>query len=65
MHKTKKVYVSFKVNNETIKGNLYTPITHTTPLPAVVIAGPMTSVKEQVTGTYAQAMAKLGFAALA
>ena len=33
--------------------------------PAVVVVGPMTSVKEQVTGTYARALASLGISALA
>lgn len=33
--------------------------------PAVIVAGPMTSVKEQVTGVYAAALARRGFAALA
>ncbi|HEU4532973.1 MAG TPA: alpha/beta hydrolase, partial [Polyangiaceae bacterium] len=33
--------------------------------PAVVVAGPMTSVKEQVAGVYADALARRGVAALA
>jgi len=65
MNKTKKTSVSFDVNNETIRGDLYTPTTPTGLIPGIVVVGPMTSVKEQVTGVYAQAMAKLGFAALA
>ena len=34
------------------------------PFPAVVLQGPLTSVKEQVTGNYAKAMAARGFASL-
>ena len=35
------------------------------PVAAIVTTGPLTSVKEQVTGSYARALAKRGFAALA
>lgn len=47
-----------------VVGDLYLP-TAAGPHPAVVVAGPMTSVKEQVTGVYACALAMRGFAALA
>jgi len=33
--------------------------------PAVVLTGPFTGVKEQVVGTYADALARAGFATLA
>ena len=35
------------------------------PVAAVVTTGPLTSVKEQATGHYAEALAERGFAALA
>mmetsp|Transcript_52671 Transcript_52671/g.125850 ORF Transcript_52671/g.125850 Transcript_52671/m.125850 type:complete len:301 (-) Transcript_52671:98-1000(-) len=35
------------------------------PFPAVVVGGPMTSVKEQVTGTYAKAVAERGYIGMA
>jgi uncharacterized protein len=46
-----------------VVGELYTP-PGPGPHRAVVVAGPMTSVKEQVTGVYACALAVRGFAAL-
>ncbi|NOU26360.1 MAG: alpha/beta hydrolase [Polyangiaceae bacterium] len=56
--------VFFEVDGTPVVGDLYLPAA-TGPHPAVVVAGPMTSVKEQVTGTYACALAMRGFAALA
>lgn len=55
---------SFTIKNDVIRGDLYLPSKYALKVPAVVIAGPMTSVKEQVTGVYCRAIAKLGFAAL-
>ncbi|NCP64625.1 MAG: alpha/beta hydrolase [Paraglaciecola sp.] len=55
---------SFIVEHDVVLGNLYMPSSSSTKLPAVVVAGPMTSVKEQVTGVYSRAMAEQGFAAL-
>ncbi len=56
--------VSFPVGDNTIVGDLHLP-DGDGPFPGLIVGGPMTSVKEQVTGTYAAALAKLGFAALA
>ena len=41
--------IAFEVVNEEVVGNLHLPL-GTGPFPAVVVGGPMTSVKEQVTG---------------
>ena len=56
--------VTFEVGGERIVGTLYLPL-EARPLPALVIEGPLTSVKEQVTGNYAEALAKRGFVTLA
>jgi fermentation-respiration switch protein FrsA (DUF1100 family) len=56
--------VFFEVSGEPVVADLYLPASEG-PHPAVVVAGPMTSVKEQVTGVYACALAQRGFAALA
>ena len=53
----------FVVDGDPVVGNLFLP-QGPGPHPAVVVGGPMTSVKEQVTGVYAQALAQRGFAAL-
>jgi uncharacterized protein len=54
----------FSVDGTAVVGNLHLPETPG-PHRAVVVAGPMTSVKEQVTGIYAAALAQRGVAALA
>ncbi|MGN6151331.1 MAG: alpha/beta hydrolase [Lysobacteraceae bacterium] len=51
------------VGDDRVVGDLHRPAAARSP--AVVVAGPMTSVKEQVTGTYAAALARRGIAALA
>jgi len=56
--------ISFTIHGNTIRGDLYLPDVSHSKLPAAVISGPMTSVKEQVTGVYARAMAERGFIAL-
>lgn len=56
--------VHFVVADDTIIGDLHLPA-GAGPHLAVIMAGPMTSVKEQVTGVYAAAMAARGIAALA
>jgi uncharacterized protein len=56
--------VFFEVDDVPVVGDLYLPA-DAGPHPAVVVGGPMTSVKEQVTGVYACALATRGFAALA
>src|SRR6187200_1482454 len=48
---------------DALAGVLYLPATR--PVAAVVTTGPLTSVKEQATGSYALALAQRGFAALA
>lgn len=59
-----KVRCLFAVQGETLVGDLFLPA-GPGPHPAVVVAGPMTSVKEQVCGVYATALAVRGIAALA
>ncbi len=56
--------VAFHLDGEQIVGMLHLPDA-SDPHCAVVVAGPMTSVKEQVTGVYATALAARGVAALA
>ena len=53
----------FQSAGERVVGNLFMP--RTKPLGVVVTNGPLTSVKEQAAGVYAQAMAERGYAALA
>jgi uncharacterized protein len=55
--------IAFEVANDEVVGNLHLPF-GTGSFPAVVVGGPMTSVKEQVTGVYARAFAERGIAAL-
>jgi fermentation-respiration switch protein FrsA (DUF1100 family) len=55
---------TFQSAGETLVGNLFLP-DGTKPAGIVVAVGPLTSVKEQAPGTYAQAMAERGYAALA
>lgn len=56
--------IAFAVGGERVVANLYRPEA-TGVYPGVIVSGPMTSVKEQVTGVYAAALAQRGFAALA
>jgi fermentation-respiration switch protein FrsA (DUF1100 family) len=56
--------LTFQSGGETLVGNLYLPAGGE-PAGLVVAVGPLTSVKEQAAGTYAQAMADRGYAALA
>lgn len=56
--------VSFVVEGDRLVGEFRLPQDGGR-FPAVVVAGPMTSVKEQVTGVYARALAERGIAALA
>jgi fermentation-respiration switch protein FrsA (DUF1100 family) len=56
--------IAFEVDGDRVVGDLYWP-SGADPHPAVIVAGPMTSVKEQVTGVYAAALARHGLAALA
>src|SRR5512132_719741 len=59
-----KTRLTFQSGGESLVGNLYLP-EGDTPAGLVVAVGPLTSVKEQAAGTYAQAMAERGYAALA
>lgn len=56
--------LTFELDGSQLVGNLFRPVSGG-PHAAVVVAGPMTSVKEQVTGVYAAALARRGIAALA
>ena len=59
--------VTFQSEGEKLVGNLYLPANYKAgdKLPAVVVAGSWTTVKEQMPATYAQKLAEQGFAALA
>jgi uncharacterized protein len=59
--------VSFVIDGETLRGDLYLPTSSSVKakVPAVVVGGSLTSVKEQMSATYAKALAKQGIAALA
>jgi hypothetical protein len=61
-----KTRVEFKCQGSRIVGNLFAPEKYKEgeKLPAVIVAGPATSVKEQVVGTYAERLARRGFVAL-
>lgn len=61
----RKERLQFDVGGDRVIGDLYLPSEGTGPHPAVIVGGPMTSVKEQVTGAYARALSERGFAALA
>lgn len=54
--------ITFEVNGDLVVGLLYEPVGPT--WGAVVTTGPLTSVKEQATGAYAQALAQHGLATL-
>jgi uncharacterized protein len=62
-----KQSVSFKVDGQTLRGDLYLPrgASASSKVPAVVVGGSLTSVKEQMSASYAQELAKRGIAALA
>ncbi|MEM8607697.1 MAG: alpha/beta hydrolase [Myxococcota bacterium] len=57
--------VDFERDGITLNGTLYLPVDRAGSVPAVVVAGAWTTVKEQMPGTYARALASRGFAALA
>lgn len=59
-----KQRIEIVVDGDLVVGDLYLPAGEG-PHAAVIVGGPMTSVKEQVTGVYARALAERGFAALA
>jgi uncharacterized protein len=64
MESATKTHITFESGGETLLGNLYLP-EGDEPAGLVVAVGPLTSVKEQAAGTYAQALAERGYAALA
>jgi len=64
MNKTTKERFTFQSEAEAVVGNLFLP-TETEAAGVVIAVGPLTSVKEQASGTYAEAMAERGYAALA
>ena len=58
--------VVFQADGLDLVGHLHLPSDDTgAALPALVLTGPFTGVKEQVVGTYARRMAEAGFVALA
>lgn len=59
--------VTFESQGETLVGNLYLPDDYVAgqELPGIVVTGSWTSVKEQMSGLYAEELADRGFAALA
>ena len=61
--------VTFESEGLKVVGSLFRPENHreksSPPLPAVLVAGAMTGVKEQVAGSYAERLAKSGFVTLA
>ncbi|MDA5556196.1 alpha/beta hydrolase [Shimia sp. MMG029] len=57
--------VSFESGTATLKGMLYLPKAAKSPLPAAIVTGAWTTVKEQMAGTYARELAARGIAALA
>jgi uncharacterized protein len=64
MESVTKMHFRFQSKGETLVGNLFLPECDKS-AGVVVAVGPLTSVKEQAAGTYAQAMAERGYAALA
>ena len=57
--------VSFDSNGATLKGVLFAPEGQSGALPAVIVTGAWTTVKEQMAGTYARELAARGHVALA
>ncbi|MFC3612280.1 alpha/beta hydrolase [Lutimaribacter marinistellae] len=57
--------VTFDSKGNALKGVLFTPENADGALPAVIVTGAWTTVKEQMAGTYARELADRGFAALA
>ncbi len=56
--------ITFESHGETLVGHLYLPEAQTDTMPAVVITGAWTTVKEQMPTNYAREMAAKGYAAL-
>ena len=65
MFTVRKERIEFIVKGSKVIGHLFIPEDgKVKKYPAVFIGGPMTSVKEQVTGVYAKSLAELGFITL-
>jgi fermentation-respiration switch protein FrsA (DUF1100 family) len=64
MERVSKTRFTFQSEGETLVGDLFLPADGK-PAGVLVAVGPLTSVKEQAAGTYVQAMAERGHAALA
>jgi fermentation-respiration switch protein FrsA (DUF1100 family) len=64
METATKTRFAFESKDETLVGNLFLP-DGSQPAGVVIAVGPLTSVKEQAAGAYAQAMAERGHASLA
>jgi uncharacterized protein len=64
MGRATKTRFTFESEGETLVGNLFLP-EGKEPAGVVIAVGPLTSVKEQAAGAYAEAMAERGYAALA
>jgi uncharacterized protein len=64
-HAIEREEVRFRSGGLTLAGHLRVPAGRTAPGPGVVLTGPLSGVKEQVTGTYAAALAARGFVTLA
>src|SRR5215510_8590102 len=62
-----KQKITFESEGLKVVGNLFRPKNpkEETSLPAVLVAGAMTGVKEQVAGSYAERIAQAGFITLA
>lgn len=62
-----KQSVTFRSGGLQLSGDLFLPDSgsHTASLPALVLSGPFTGVKEQVTGNYARRLADHGYVSLA
>lgn len=57
--------VEIKSSDATLRGDLYRPAGAEGALPAVVVTGAWTTVKEQMAGTYARELAERGYITLA
>ena len=57
--------VTFDSNGVQLKGTVYLPKETPGPLPAAIVTGAWTTVKEQMPGTYARELAARGLVALA
>ena len=64
MERASETQFVFPSEGESVVGNLFLP-ERSEPGGVVVAVGPLTSVKEQAAGSYAEAMAEGGYAALA